>query len=32
MILDRCARWVNLAAAIVDVHVPRTWLVDLQVI
>lgn len=28
-ILDRCAAWVNLAADIVDKHLPNAWTIDL---
>lgn len=29
-ILDRCGRWVNLAAAIVRKHVPNAWIMDMR--
>jgi len=29
-ILDRCARWLNLARIVVDQHVPDAWVVDLS--
>ena len=28
VILDRCARWANLARAIVSARVPEAWIVD----
>jgi hypothetical protein len=30
MILDRCARWVNLAGEIIRRHVPQAWIVTLS--
>ena len=28
VILDRCQRWLNLARAVVERHVPDAWIVD----
>jgi hypothetical protein len=30
IVLDACGRWMNLARAVVEVHVPRAWVVTLE--
>ena len=29
-VLDKCTSWVNLAAEVIDAHIPRAWKVDLR--
>lgn len=29
MILDRCARWMNLASEVIRAHVPQAWIVEM---